>query len=501
LEVSFEIKHAQTRKLLDRSKFMKASSKVLFTGVLVALPMSICIYLLLILVTETRPPPRDRMRSTAEYFRAVYTEYTTPDVLQVLQNRINFVWNSAPEEQANALVSTPPPVGQRYTLSSQPYAQTLHVGFLRYVLGIRKAMLPGIYINRYDPMNYNRFVVDVPELFKPNTWVEITRTCAPPPQCAYPMCDVYWGIVSPGSGLFLNTGVKPLVANNRFAAYHLVLTKHLGNADSAWEAMATKIDEFRTSRDILDEFRSDWKRIGQRPPLCFRDMGFRKSHMLQRYTLVLLGVLFCVLSLVVLVYLGFAVSEHHGFALLLLGAPYLLWICWFKLGLKGYISASGWYTPEMAKRSMNVDTKQLIKFAAHSDSHHLANGMTMLRIFDQDMLCLAKQQRYSMVMLSSQPNFDCTWLPEFCNLQNFRIREGVCNIQQNFAQGLCSNFQFRTGPVKPDLSPATDCTCCESPNLQCAGCIGHISMDMCAGTYTDVKCLPLLPPASPCHGK
>jgi hypothetical protein len=486
---------------------MNTSSKVLISGLPVAVLIAVGIYLLF-LTTESRSvlPSDMSITTTAEYFQNVYNRDTAPGVLQELKNRINFLWDNAPGEDATVLVQTPPPVGTRYSLTANSSAQNLQVGFLPYVLGRHDPVLPGIYINRYDLQNYNRFATDFPDFFQANMWVEITHTCGHLPQCTYPICDVYWGHISPGSGMFLNTGAKPLLAKNRFDAYHRVLTYELGDSDSAWRAMAAKLNEFHTSADILHQFRHDWKEIGQHLPLTFRDMRPRVHNGPQhRNGLIVVGILCCLISIVLLVYAGFGVSEKRWGTLLVLVTPFLFWLLWSTIGLKGYILDSGWYTPEMARLSLMVDMEQLVKLAAHSDTHPLANGMTMLRVFDNDMLCLAKQQKYTMVMLSSQPNQNCTWLPEFCNLQNFTTLEGICNIQSNFSQGMCSNFKFRTGPVTrvmDNLVPSADCMCCESPKMRCTGCIGHISMRMCNDDdLTDEDCLALLPPPLPCVSK
>ena len=105
-----------------------------------------------------------------------------------------------------------------------------------------QATFPGWLVSIYDPKDPNNndyaswltknlpWNVDTGPVNQNNgVYVEVTH-CYPPPDYEYPTCDDggYWLYLTPGSGVFWNTGNKCLVASNKIDAMLKMLNTTIG---------------------------------------------------------------------------------------------------------------------------------------------------------------------------------------------------------------------------------------------------------------------------------
>ena len=378
---------------------------------------------------------------------------------------LRFVWGESP----GLTSGTTPQRGQRFRFFPRtlPRMDTGRVLYLHQLLrGGAAPGFPGHYVSGHDPHHPNNFLGENPALFRPQAWIEVMRACAPATPCQYPLCDDsgFWSVVSPGSGLFLNTGQQPLVAHNRLGAYHTLLV--LGGLDpgQAWDQMAQTLRQQDLRVDVVDQMLADRRRMRRRvgsPGLVFRQMGPRPLWQ-GAGLLGLLGLLlFLLLALL--------------WPVLLVGLP--LAAVALRAQLTNMCLARGLQT---VRGLGGGDLADLLRRAASAEDL-AANGLATLRVFDRDMVRLATQQGFTTIMLASQPNLGGSWLPEVCHLRG-----------KSQPHGLCSDLLFRYGE---DGVPGPVCSCCESPGALCAGCPGHVSGELCRAS----KCLPLVPDARPCR--
>ena len=437
-------------------------NRILFISIITAFLITCIIYLLARPKANSRKPVAIS-RSANDYFRTVYNEPLSMPlkVVKQLEDSINFVWDTVPDDLLNKYIAPnnimPPEYGQLY----------------------RWNISSGFYINRHIPEDYNNYREKFPQYFMPNTWVEVSHACFTPPNCEYPICDEigYWGVIAPGSGLFLSTGDAPLVSLNKISACHTLLVQSGESPEKAWYQMGT----------LLDKQPPTWKFMDMRR----NTTSFTKSSLF----LLILGI--C---------LGFALGvyaimvpfiDKNAQIIQSIVGGMLAVVCMY--GASRMINPSVMYSVQQVKQKLNLSTVQLLKQAAFHNNR-VASGLAITNIYDRQMACLAKKDRRTMIMLSSQPTSVGSWLPVYCNLTNFSVSDsGICEIPTNFSQGLCSNFIFIMGPMTKEWVPTQTCSCCESKDMVCAGCLGHLSYTLCKQRPTDeINCLALLPPGSSC---
>ena len=402
-----------------------------------------CVFLLL---TMKSPKPR-RHLNTTDYFQKVYNTETPPA-------EIVFFWDSAPKEVL-------PP--ELFTPKRQKRNPLTLIDSLRW-----EPLFPGVFSTTKPAYRY-----------EPNSWIEILRRCDSPPGCQYPLCHSYWGVVAPGSGIFMNIGAKPFIANNRIAAYHALLSKSVGT-DQAWDNMATELDRAKTTSNILVQIIREWRKP-PRASAVFSDM--RKTNHRWRTFWVTTGLLLAGSAGTI----AWVALHKHAWPVLL---GFLIWPIWFYVGLLLVLQSWGLTTFKAQKAKTKKTTRMLLVEAAEKGT-----GLASLRYFDQELACLAKREYYTTILLLDQPAIDGTRMVEVCSLEGFLYINNTCEHPENYAQGLCSNIDLRIGPVI-NGEPVGVCNCCEGKHFKCLGCEEHISRQLCG--KASLRCANITPPLKPC---
>ena len=400
--------------------------------------------LLFFLIERKRLYAEPSFSNPDEYFEAVYKTALTKEQKDRIASGLNFIWETAPEELRG------------------------------------QYRLPGV------SMGFVRDTVVSESNFRADNWIEVTHTCQS--GCQYPICSktptAFWGYITPGSGLFLNTGEMPLVALNEIAAYHMLLSKDIEErvglsletaSEAAWTEMAALVDD--------SESYAIMGRVEVKHDLFFK-------------LLTLLAWAVGIVALMIIIPL----SPSLPIVLFVVGLLILLSLLFMQLSRR----KKGVNTVGSARAELDISTKEMLKICADPDSmartereKDICAGLASLKSLSAPLVILARSGGYSSILLRGSRTF----CPSFCMLRNDVTGEG-----------LCSDFVFRTGPLEPnaglsslsslgpDLFPSTICECCESPEMRCSNCKEHISYDLCRPDNSGMfECLSILPNATPCN--
>jgi hypothetical protein len=486
---------------------------------------------------EAVPYGLQKAKDQKDYYKTIYKTELSDNQINKINSSIGYIWDNIPTDLQNKFkiaenmsFFSPPYLNTRYRISAFPFPHSDDSVWKVIKLLVwntsDQATFPGWMINRYDPQNINNFVTRYPQFFTPNTWIEIQHSCYVPTGCEYPICDDggYWLYLTPGSGVFYNTGHKPLVANNKIhAIFKLYMELYNGDEEKSWNAMAKKLDDAdkMNSDRIVDIVKEIVKGLGKNKNDKIKAVGWKTlntrhgNFTWQQWLFMSIFIpLTMIFGLITTIYIFskkiIPLKWLPVFIVSLFVISYLLYMFWWYVSTEQMLRGFGYTTLSQARKKLNTDTIGLLKLCANSNNG-LAIGLAMIQLFDDDLECLGKQLGYSCFMLSSQPNKSGSCTVEICDLQNVD-----CKRTGNIGQGICGPKGFKMGPLGPkpksepenynsslgnDLYPLANCECCESPNIKCVSCKNHISFMACREKNQNENklCLSKLPPEKPCQ--
>lgn len=430
---------------------------------------------------------QDDSMEEKEYLQNIYGENNT---VNIDKDNLNFLWNNLPDDYRhhfpvayNLSFKWPPQKGERAKLTAFPYPKGGKKGwFLNFIEGMAsllnntadQATFPGWLVSIYDQNdpNNNEYAkwltknlpwnADTGPVNQNNgVYIEVTHACYPPPDYEYPTCDDggYWLYLTPGSGVFWNTGNKCLVASNKIDAMLKMLNTTIGKAWLQKQGYKDSLDYLTQTlkntgggmslinamQKVIDAMQDKT----QIPTItAFRNMEpattFSTWYGWIFYTS------FMVILLLTLVIYSF-VCLRRSFkgqqkwwltilVLLLTGSITIgMYYLWFNVVSDKMLTNFGYMTLDMALSKSKLSLSEFIS-ASVDGKNLLANSLAMIQNYDFHLEELASALGLSSIIFHTQPNKSGSWAIEIIDVRNTPFKVDAKSPKDLiYKLGICGN--------------------------------------------------------------